>query len=65
MKTHLIETPYGRKTSELLCKAMDVHVLLPEIIELLRNAWGSIASEWGEEEAAPFKAMIAKLETKL
>jgi hypothetical protein len=26
LKTHLIETPYGRKTPKLLCKAMDAHV---------------------------------------
>lgn len=31
----LIETPYGRKTPELLCKAMDSYVMLPALIELM------------------------------
>lgn len=34
----LIETPYGRKTPELLCKAMDVHVMLPGLIDDLKAA---------------------------
>ena len=32
-KKDLIETPYGRKTPELLCKAMDALVLQPRLIE--------------------------------
>lgn len=38
----LIETPYGRKTPELLCKAMDAHVMLPDILYALKQAEGYI-----------------------
>lgn len=31
----LIETPYGRKTPELLCKAMDALVVQPELVKAL------------------------------
>lgn len=35
MKT--IETPYGRKTPEMLCKAMDAYNRQPELLEALRS----------------------------
>lgn len=31
--TKLIETPYGRKTPELLCKAMDAYTQWPDLLE--------------------------------
>lgn len=30
----MIETPYGRKTPELLCKAMDAYTLLPALLAI-------------------------------
>ncbi len=32
-----IQTPYGKKTPELLCKAMDAHSAMPDILTTLRN----------------------------
>lgn len=31
----LIETPYGRKTPELLCSAMDAFELQPRLIDMI------------------------------
>lgn len=33
-----IETPYGRKTPELLCRAMDCLVVVEQLVPLLKNA---------------------------
>jgi hypothetical protein len=38
MKTKYIQTPYGKKTPELLCKAMDAFEREPELIDALREA---------------------------
>lgn len=35
MRKDLIETPYGRKTPELLCAAMDAHTRQPKLLETL------------------------------
>ena len=35
MTMDIIQTPYGPKTPELLCKAMDALVIQPDIIEAL------------------------------
>jgi hypothetical protein len=32
-----IDTPYGRKTPELLCKAMDALALQPELIQVIED----------------------------
>jgi len=37
MTTAKIETPYGKKTPELLCRAMDALSLQPELVETIEN----------------------------
>ena len=37
MSAKLIETPYGRKTPELLCKAMDAYELQHELTTALND----------------------------
>lgn len=39
----LIETPYGRKTPELLCRAMDALVVQEAVFELLQQAEGVLS----------------------
>jgi len=38
--TKLIETPYGRKTPELLCQAMDALVREPQLVAFLKKVAG-------------------------
>lgn len=38
MKTKLIDTPYGRKTPALLCRAMDAVEREPQLIAALKEA---------------------------
>ena len=33
---NLIDTPYGRKSPELLCAAMDAYTVLPQLLDALR-----------------------------
>ena len=62
MKT--IETPYGRKTPEMLCKAMDAYNRQPELLAALR----SIANDTCNHGPGPIcpreiaRAAIAKAE---
>lgn len=58
----LIETPYGRKTPELLCKAMDVHVMIPDLVEAMQDAVSAIESEWNE---TPTSQELLRLITRL
>ena len=69
--TNLIETPYGRKTPELLCKSMDAHTMLPDILQTLYTALPFIedaASDHCYKEGAAKKveaqirAAIARIE---
>ena len=46
----LIATPYGRKTPELLCKAMDAYELQPELLAALEAAEGVI--DWALDNDA-------------
>lgn len=60
MKT--IDTPYGKKTPELLCRAMDALEVQPELLEVLENCLGNINPERGfaDELEEEIRAAIAK-----
>ena len=42
--TTLIETPYGRKSPELLCSAMDAYTVLPDIKQALEQIAAQLAT---------------------
>lgn len=49
----LIETPYGRKTPELLCKAMDAYELLRKLID--ESDKNGVSSLYENREGNPYK----------
>lgn len=72
----LIETPYGRKTPELLCKAMDAYVLQPRLIQMIedlethldycgwgRDRWERECGEETRKGLAQLKAELARKDT--
>ena len=48
MKAELINTPYGRKTPELLCRAMDALQREPELLEACKRLLAGEAKLTGE-----------------
>lgn len=66
----LIETPYGRKTPELLCKAMDAYELQPKLIEMMERleehldycGWGD---SWERECSEKLREDLANLNEEL
>lgn len=62
MSAH-IQTPYGPKTPELLCKAMDAYEREPELLAAL-DAAESILSSYGlmdHAQAIRARALLARL----
>jgi len=62
MQMKTIDTPYGKKTPELLCRAMDALEVQPELLEVLENCLGNINPERGfaDELEEEIRAAIAK-----
>lgn len=59
MPRDLIETPYGRKTPELLCKAMDALAMQPEMIEALKLAKENLGPLYPEDHLVMKKIRAA------
>lgn len=63
MKEQIIDTPYGRKTPEVLCSAMDAHSLLPDVLHVLYTALPFIEDAAGDH---CYKEGVAKqVESKI
>lgn len=63
MKQEYIETPYGRKTPELLCKAMDALVVHDDLVTALERLLSLNATQGVSD--VDYEAAIAEADAAL
>ena len=65
---NMIQTPYGPKTPELLCKAMDALVVQPNLIKALKSLitppdeYGHAGISYSPEKADKAFAILKRIE---